>query len=80
MALNSVLLGVPRETLLQWLADAQQAYVLVMSGTTETKVKIGEREVTYSASNSTQLQVWIRMLQQELGMDVGRRAIGVVFR
>ena len=82
-ATPAVLVGVPTATLQQWLADAQNAFQLIMiSGQPQTVTYSqgdGMKSVTYSRGNAGQLQIWIQQLLQALGLGCGRRAIGVRF-
>lgn len=77
----TILTGVDPATLQQWLTDAQVAYASLMSGASEVRVKIGERDATYSSVNESALRAWITSLQVQLGIiQTGRRAVRVGFR
>lgn len=75
--------GLPRETLKQYLATAQQAYHEVLTGSRPVSVsysqETGSKSVTYTQANLPQLLGYIQSLQQALGLN-RRRALRVRFR
>lgn len=83
-AVPALLTGIPAATLLQWLTDAQTAYHLLLTSNAPQTVTYGQgdgqKSVTFNRSSAGQLNSYILMLQQALGLIPGRRAIGVRFR
>lgn len=76
------LTGVPRETLQQWLADAQQALHDLSTGAKGESYSYtqgdGAKSVTYTRANLGELQQYILSLQYALGLR-RRRAIRASF-
>lgn len=76
------LTGVPRETLQQWLMDAQQALHDLSTGAKGESYSYtqgdGVRSVTYTRVNLGELQQYILSLQYALGLR-RRRAIRAIF-
>lgn len=74
--------GVPRETLQQWLANAQQALNNLNTGAKGESYSYtqgdGSKSVTYTRANLGQLQAYILELQYALGIR-RRRAIRAIF-
>jgi hypothetical protein len=77
---KTILAGIPRATLQQYLADAQAAYASLMAGGRPVSVGYEGKTVTYSAANRGDLENWIGLLQRQLGMNCGRRAIRPYYR
>jgi hypothetical protein len=77
---GSLVAGQSVVTLRQWLSDAQTALAALMTGRREVVVAYDGKSVTYSAANRSDLEAWISLLQQQLGLNKGRRALRVYFR
>jgi hypothetical protein len=80
----SALLGLPTATLQLWLTEAQTALHYLTTGR-QTAVAsyaegTGSRSVTYTKATIGDLRVYIRQLQEALGVASPRRAIGVYYR
>ena len=74
---NSLLAGLPRESLQISLTNAQQAYIQLSTGgkvenATYTQGD-GSKSITYTRANIAQLANVIMMLQKQLGIDVRPR-------
>ena len=73
----SVFVGMTTEQLQAALATAQNAYVELMTGTRGVEFTYsqgdGSKTVKYDKVDQAQLMMFIRMLQQQLGMNVQRR-------
>ena len=82
-ASTSLMAGMPRASLQKALAEAQQAYIDLSSGTKGVNYSYtqgdGARAVTYTQTNISQLIALIRTLQQQLGI-VGRARRPMRFR
>lgn len=81
---NSILAGVAPATLQTWLAQAQQAYADLLSGSKAEVLAYtqgdGSKSVTYTRASIDRLTLWISELQAALGIvRNARRAIGVRF-
>lgn len=74
--------NLPRETLKQYLVNAQQAYNDVMTGSKPISVsysqETGAKSVTYNQANINQLLGYILSLQKALGIN-RRNAMRVFF-
>lgn len=65
-----------RETLEQRLADAEDAYHRLSTGTLEVTIQYENRSTTYAKADLGQLKNYIRELKADLGTASGsRRAI-----
>lgn len=76
---RSVLSGIPRATIEQWLTEAQTAYMQLMVGQRVVTVSYEGKSTTFEAANITKLQEWIALLQQALGINRGRRAMRFIY-
>lgn len=76
---TTILAGVAPGILQKWLTEAQHAYHHLVSGRREVKVGYLGREVTYAATDLDKLESWIGMLQRQLGVNRGRRALRPYF-
>ncbi len=63
-------------TLQAWLADAERAYHLLMTGTAQVRVKYEGREAEFNRQDAGDLAAYIASLKSRLGMGA-RRAFGV---
>lgn len=77
---QTILAGVAKPTLQQWLADAQAAYQQLVTGGKPVTVSYDGKSVTYAQTDGAKLENWIGLLQRQLGINRGRRAIRVYFR
>jgi gpW len=77
---KTILYGVPRLTLQQWLTEGQIAYSQLASGQKVVSASYDGKSVTYAQSDRTALQEWLMMLQAQLGITRGRRALRPIFR
>ena len=77
---QTMLAGVPKATLQQWLSDAQAAYAALVTGGKPVTVSYEGKSVTYTAAEKGALQEWIELLQRQLGINRGRRALRPYFR
>lgn len=77
---DTIVSGQSRAVLLQWLNDAQAAMAALMTGRREVSVSYDGKTVTYSNANRADLQAWIGLLQRQLGLNRGRRALRPYFR
>lgn len=76
----TVLAGLDRVTLQTWLTTAQTAYMQLMTGTRLVKVAYDGKSVEYIAGDRAALGSWITLLQRQLGVNCGRRALRPYFR
>lgn len=80
---QTILAGVDRTTLQQWLTMAQSAYNSLMTGRREVTVTYtqgdGQKSVTYAKADMAMLTQYIMQLQIQLGIKRGRRAITPFF-
>lgn len=77
---NSVLVGIPRATLQQYLVNAQIAYNALMTGGKAVSVAYEGKSVTYTQAQKADLLEYIEMLNAALGNSRPRRALRPVFR
>jgi hypothetical protein len=77
---GTILAGLPPATLQQWLTTAQTAYMQLVTGGKPVSVGYDGKQVTYTVAEGAQLQAWIGLLQRQLGINHGRRAIRPYFR
>jgi hypothetical protein len=77
---NTILSGQPRATLQLWLTEAQAAYASLVTGGRPVSVSYDGKAVTYTAANQLDLVQWIGLLQRQLGVNRGRRALTPYFR
>ena len=76
----TVLAGVDATILRGWLSDAQAAYATLMTGRREVTVSYDGKSVTYAMGDRDALMAWIMLLQRQLGIGRGRRALRPYFR
>jgi hypothetical protein len=77
---NTILSGQQPAVLQQWLSDAQNAYALLVTGGKPVTVSYDGKSVQYTAANQADLVQWIGLLQRQLGINRGRRALRPLFR
>ena len=77
---TTVLSGVDEATLQQWLREAQSALQALMTGRREVTIAYDGKSVTYSTASQANLIMWIKQLQQQLGIAPRRRALRPYFR
>lgn len=77
---NTILSGQPRATLQQWLTQAQNAYAQLVTGAKVVSVSYDGKSAQYTAANQADLVQWIGLLQRQLGINRGRRALRPYFR
>jgi gpW protein len=77
---NTILAGQPRPTLQLWLTQAQAAYMQLVTGGKPVSVAYDGKSVTYTAANQADLAQWIGLLQRQLGINRGRRALRPFYR
>jgi hypothetical protein len=76
----TILAGLPKATLQQWLTTAQTAYMQLSIGGKPVSVSYDGKAVQYTPADKTQLMAWIGLLQRQLGQNHGRRALRPYFR
>ena len=72
--------GASAATLQGWLTSAQAAYAALMIGQSEVTVGYDGKTVTYVAADVGRLEGFITLLQRQLGVNRGRRALRPWFR
>jgi hypothetical protein len=77
---QTILAGVDRGTLQTWLSAAQAAYQQLVMGAKVASASYDGKSVTYTQTDSAKLENWITLLQRQLGLNRGRRAMRVYFR
>ncbi len=77
---NTILSGQPPATLQLWLTTAQNAYAQLVTGAKTVSVSYDGKSATYTAADQTALVQWIGLLQRQLGINRGRRALRPYFR
>lgn len=77
---RTILAGTPATTLRSWLTAAQSAYNALMTGGSEVTVAYDGKSVTYVAADVGRLEAYIVLLQRQLGINRGRRAMRLWFR
>lgn len=77
---GTILVGVPKATLEQWLTNAQNAMQALMLGQKVVTASYGDKSVTYTAAEIQYLTQWIHLLQRQLGIVRPRRSIVPYFR
>ena len=77
---QTILAGVAKATLQQWLSDAQNAYQQLVMGAKVVSASYDGKSVTYAQADRAALESWIATLQRQLGINRGRRAIRPYFR
>ena len=77
---NTILAGVPQAELQKWLTQAQCAYRQLVTEGRPVTVSYDGKSVTYERTNAAGLQNWIGLLQRQLGISSGRRALRPYFR
>lgn len=80
---QTTLAGIDNTTLQTWLQTAQTAYMQLMTGGKPVTVTYtqgdGARTVIYQKTDITQLTMFIKSLQVQLGISRGRRPMRPVF-
>lgn len=80
---RSDLVGIPTDTLQQWLRDSQQAMHDLMTGQKAVQVNYmqgdGQKMVTYKHADVGLLRGYIQELKAQLGITCGRSPITPVF-
>jgi hypothetical protein len=76
---ESILAGVDQATLQQWLTDAQAALQALMIGGRPVSLSYDGKSVTYTQADRGELGNWIYLLQRQLGLVHGRRALVPIF-
>ncbi|HLH95025.1 MAG TPA: gpW family head-tail joining protein [Xanthobacteraceae bacterium] len=77
---RTILSGVAIATLQQWLSEAQMAYQQLVTGGKPVTVSYEGKSVTYTPAEKAGLVQWIGLLQRQLGINRGRRAIRPYYR
>ena len=77
---QSMLAGIPTATLQNWLKEAQWAYRDYMLGRRPIAVSYEGKATSFKPSTPEELQNWISLLQMQLGIIGGRRALRPIFR
>jgi hypothetical protein len=77
---NTILSGQPPAMLRQWLTDAQAAYAQLVTGAKVVSVSYDGKSATYTAADQAALVQWIGLLQRQLGINRGRRALRPFYR
>lgn len=77
---NTILAGQPPAVLQQWLSTAQAAYADLLTGAKVVSVSYDGKSATYTAADQAGLVQWIGLLQRQLGVNRGRRALRPFFR
>lgn len=77
---TTILAGQSRETLQQWLSEAQTALQALMTGRREVSIAYDGKSVTYTSAAKGDLVMWIAALQAQLGIGGRRRAMRPYFR
>ena len=77
---QTVIAGVPAPTLRVWLANAQLAYADLMTGVKTVSVGYDGKNVTYKQADIGALESFINLIQRQLGLNHGRRALRPYFR
>jgi hypothetical protein len=62
------------------LSEAQAAYAQLITGGKPVSVSYDGKSVTYTAAEQAGLVQWIGLLQRQLGINHGRRALRPFFR
>jgi len=79
MVSRTIFIGMSRQQLQELLGKAQQAYIELMSGNKGVSFSYtqgdGTRSVTYNQTSAQDLLALIQLLQVELGLATGRRAV-----
>ncbi|CAK7026295.1 gpW family head-tail joining protein [Saezia sanguinis] len=79
MVSRTIFIGMSRQQLQELLSKAQQAYIDLMSGNKGVSFSYtqgdGTRSVTYNQASVQDLLALIQLLQVELGLAIGRRAV-----
>lgn len=79
MVSRTIFIGMSRQQLQELLGKAQQAYIELMSGNKGVSFSYtqsdGTRSVTYNQTSAQDLMALIQLLQVELGLATGRRAV-----
>jgi hypothetical protein len=77
---RTMLAGIPRPTLVQWLSDAQSAYALLMTGGKPVSISYEGKAVSYTPAQGQNLQNWIVLLQSQISGRRERRPLIPYFR
>jgi hypothetical protein len=76
---NTILSGQSPATLQLWLTQAQSAYAQLATGARVVSATYDGKSVTYKAGDQATLVQWISLLQRQLGVNRGRRALRPYF-
>lgn len=76
---QTILAGIPTATLQAQLAAAQAAYSKIMIGGMAEMVTHEGKSVRYTTANRGDLVSYIQLLQRQLGLTSGRRAVRPYF-
>lgn len=77
---QTVLAGLSPSTLQAWLSQAQTAYMQLMTGGKPVTVSYDGKNVTYEPTDVQKIESFIALLQRQLGINHGRRALRPYFR
>lgn len=66
-------------TLQQYLAEAEQALHLLLTGQSEAVISTEGKSVTYRSASIADLRSYIAGLKQQLGLGCGRRPLRPTF-
>jgi hypothetical protein len=77
---DTILAGQSRETLQLWLTQAQNAYMLLVTGGKPQVVSYDGKSVSYTVADQAALVQWIGLLKRQLGIGRGRRALTPFYR
>ena len=77
---ETILAGVPPTTLQTWLTNAQNAYAALCTGSAVViSVGYDGKNVTYQQADTARLEAFINLIQRQLGLNRGRRALRPYF-
>jgi flavin-dependent dehydrogenase len=76
---HTALAGVPRDTLVIWLAQAQQALADLYTGSKVVSLSYEGKQVSYTPSDVQRLTEWISIIQSQISGKKSRRALRPVF-
>jgi hypothetical protein len=77
---GSILTGLSKQTLEQWLLQAQNALQSLMIGQRTVTASYGDKSITYTPADQGMLVQWIHMLQRQLNTVPPRRALRPYYR
>jgi hypothetical protein len=72
---RTVLGGVPRDKLVLWLAQAQDAYAALAMGVSVVSASYEGKSISYSTKDLPRLEAFIEMLQEQISGHRYRRAL-----